>query len=50
MLWVLSKIQRTAARGFSALQPVFKNHRLISFGFLKKYCLFLWKIEANCGR
>ena len=38
------------ARGFSALQPVFKNHGLISFGSLKKYCRTLQKIGANCGR
>jgi hypothetical protein len=50
MLWVLSKIQRTVSRGFSALQPIFKNQGLISFCFLKKYCLILWKMEANCGR
>jgi len=28
MLWVLSKIQRTVSRGFSALQPVFKKSKV----------------------
>jgi hypothetical protein len=50
MLETLSEIQRTVTRGFSALHAVLKKYGLISFGFLKKYRLILWKTGANCGR